>query len=94
MVIVQKLYIIVILAIGKDNIFNERRLMKTNKQKHKEVDDWNAHYNVGQLVIVVRDNLSEIETVTTRPAEVLCNTAVGWFEDICGAYLLERARAI
>jgi hypothetical protein len=35
----------------------------------------------------------DVETVTTHPAEILCGTAVCWFENIRGAYMLERARA-
>lgn len=66
----------------------------TDRKEQKKVDDWNAKYDVGQKVIVTKDDLSEIKSVTTHPAEILCGTAVGWFEGIRGAYMLERARAI
>lgn len=65
----------------------------TDRKEQKKVDDWNAKYNVGQEVLVTKDDLSVVVTVTTHPAEVLCGTAVCWFQHIRGAYMLERAKA-
>lgn len=64
----------------------------TDRKEQKKVDDWNRKYAVGQEVIITKDDLSEINSVTTHPAEILCGTAVCWFEGIRGAYMLERAR--
>ncbi len=59
------------------------------------VDAWNNKYDVGQKVIVRMDDGTEKKTVTRHEAEVLGgDSAVGWFKDISGCYLLERARAI
>ncbi len=72
-----------------------KRQQKITEQEQKKVDDWNNKYPVGQKVIVTKDDLSEFETVTSHPAQVLeGHTAVGWFKGISGCYLLERARAI
>ena len=69
--------------------------MKINKAEQKKVDDWNSKYDVGQKVLVRKNDGSEIETETIHPAEILQgHTAVGWFKDISGCFLLERATAI
>ena len=70
-------------------------LKKLQQQEQKKVDDWNSKYQVGQKVIVTKDNGDKIETVTTNEATLLGgHTAVGWFKDISGAYSLDRAQAI
>jgi len=69
--------------------------MKINKKEQKKVDDWNKNYQVGQKVIVKKDDGAEIKTVTTSHAALLGgHTAVCWFRDISGCYCLDRAKAI
>ncbi len=68
---------------------------KINKKEQKKVDAWNAKYPVGQKVIVTLDSGEEKVTTTWHKATVLSeHSAVGWFKNISGCYLLDRARAI
>lgn len=64
------------------------------KHQEKLVREWNEKYPVGTLVIVTKDDLTEIRTVTTHEATMLGgHTAVAWLRDIVGCYLLDRVRA-
>lgn len=65
------------------------------KNQQKLVNDWNKKYPVGQKVMVLKDDGSEVKTITTHEATMLGgHTAVGWFKDIKGCYALQRVRAI
>ncbi|MHC4644186.1 MAG: hypothetical protein ACYTBJ_01695 [Planctomycetota bacterium] len=62
------------------------------KKLQAEVDRFNEECPVGTAVTVTKDLGDVVHTKVRFPAEVLSgHTAVGWFEDIRGCYLLSRA---
>lgn len=69
--------------------------MKIDKKEQKKVDDWNDKYDVGQKVVITKDDGTKVETITDSKAELLSgHTAVCWFKGIRGFYCLGRAKAI
>ncbi len=59
------------------------------------MDEWNAAHPVGTEVSVLLDNGSKLRTKTVGPASLLGgHTAVCWFENISGAYRLDRCTAV
>lgn len=59
------------------------------------VDQFNASCPVGTKVSVMMDDGSLVETTVRHEATILGDhTAVGWFEDISGCYMLSRARKL
>jgi hypothetical protein len=59
-----------------------------------KVVSWNSLFDIGQTVIITKDDGSQIATTTRAKAELVGGTAVCWFKDISGAYMLDRARPI
>ena len=70
------------------------KLKKITELAEKEAAEWNSKYPVGQKVKVERDDGSIAITKTTFRATVIATSAVGWFADIRGAYLLDRVTPI
>ncbi len=66
---------------------------KTQKQLELEVENFNLKYKVGDKLKLERDS-GEIQDVTVKfPATVMGgHSAVGWFEEISGCYMLDRVR--
>lgn len=61
------------------------------KALQKQVDAFNAKYQVGQTVTVRMDNGEGRSTTTRSKAQVLSgHSAVIWLEGISGCYLLDR----
>ena len=69
--------------------------MKPNKREQKKVDAWNAKYEVGQDVLLRRDNGETVQTQTRSNAELLSgHTAVIWLQAVIGCYCLDRVTAV
>lgn len=66
---------------------------KTQDQLQKQIDNFNQKYKVSDKVKIEKDN-GNIEIVTVKHEATIMggHTAVGWFEQISGAYLLERVK--
>lgn len=64
---------------------------KTQRELELEVENFNLKHKVGDKVLLKND-AGEVNTVTVKsPATILGgHTAVGWFKEISGCYLLER----
>lgn len=69
------------------------RTFRPNVAKlQKIVDDFNTKYPVGTPVMLRKDS-GEIQTTVRAPAEILSgHSAVGWFENVSGAYSIEDNR--
>lgn len=58
-----------------------------------ECDYWNARHEVGESVILKKDNGEELFTTTRSEAQVLSgHSAVIWVAGLAGCYLLDRVR--
>lgn len=58
---------------------------------HRQCDDFNARYPVGQIVTVRKDGGEVVSTTTRSKAEVLSgHSVVIWLDGISGCYLLDR----
>lgn len=67
--------------------------MKVNQKEQKKVDRFNAKYKVGDKVIVKKDDRSLHECTIRHEATLLSgHTAMGWFNEISGCYLLDRVQ--
>jgi|BarGraIncu00421A_1022006.scaffolds.fasta_scaffold142198_2 hypothetical protein len=67
--------------------------MKRHAEKQETmVKDWNEKYPVGTVVIVTKDDETEVLTKTVHAATVVGGTAVAWLEAISGCYDLDRVR--
>lgn len=61
----------------------------------RQVDDWNAHHQLGTEVIVRRDSGQEVQTKTRSQAWVLSgHSAVIMVDGISGCYSLDRVRPV
>lgn len=68
---------------------------KTSKSEQKKVDLWNAKYQIGQEVDLLKDSGEVVRTKTRSAAEVLSgHTAVIWLDGVTGCYILDRVTAI
>jgi hypothetical protein len=67
-------------------------MTKVNLTQLKEqVDVFNKKYNRGDVVSLRLDNGTLQKVTVTHPATIIGgHSAVGWFEEINGCYLLER----
>lgn len=66
-----------------------------NQKQQNEVAEWNKNNKVGAKVEVTLDGGEKVDTKTYAEAQLLGgHTPVVWLEDISGAYLLSRCKAI
>jgi len=69
--------------------------MKKLAKLQAEIDAFNVECPVGTPVIVTKDLGEQFHTTVRHEATILGgHTAVGWFENITGCYLLSRARKV
>lgn len=77
-----------------------RRGMSANfgqnrKLQQAKCDDFNAHYPVGSVVDLQKNNGQILRTVTRSKAEVLSgHSAVIWVKGVSGCYDLDRVTPI
>ena len=63
------------------------------KKLQAECDKFNAECPVGSRVVVTKDCGEQVETTVKHEATIMGDhSAVGWFTDIRGAYMLSRAK--
>lgn len=61
------------------------------RKNEKMIADFNSKYSAGDKVKLLKDDDSvEVVTVSSKATLLGGHTAVGWFEEISGCYLLER----
>lgn len=66
-----------------------------DKKLTEECDLFNQKYKIGDVVQLEMDDKSIKEVTIWHEATVLGNhTAVGWFKEISGCYLLSRVRGL
>ena len=59
----------------------------------KEVDAFNANFKPGDKVKLKTDEGTIIEVTVRFPASIMGgHSAVGWFEEISGCYMLDRVQ--
>ncbi len=67
----------------------------SKKKLQADIDKFNKACPVGTPVSVTMDDGTAVETKVWHEATILGgHTAMGWFEDITGCYLLKRARKL
>ena len=68
---------------------------KSQTELEKEISDFNAKYKVGSKVKLEKDFGNIVEVTISHEATILGgHTAVGWFDEISGAYQLDRVRGL
>lgn len=66
-------------------------IQKSKHELEKEINDFNAKYKIGQKVELKKDSGEIVEVTIKHEATILGgHTAVGWFDEISGAFLLSR----
>ena len=70
-------------------------MAKSQRKLQSIIDRFNRDCPVGTTVLVEKDNGEKIKTKVKHPATILGgHTAVGWFEDITGCYILNRVTKV
>lgn len=75
-----------------------RKPLKTMNGQTKaaliECEKWNATVAVGAIVCLHRDSGERVHARTRSVAQVMCGSAVAWFDGISGAYAIDHAHAL
>ncbi len=69
----------------------EMKNRKSLPELQKQVDDFNAKYNIGALVHISTSENTHKDCTVKAPASILGgHSAVGWFNEITGCYSLDK----
>lgn len=64
---------------------------KSERQLQKEVDVFNSKHPVGSKVNLLMDNKETKEVTVNHVATIMGgHSAVGWFKEVSGCYLLDK----
>jgi hypothetical protein len=75
-----------------------RKQLKTTRAQRaaalKEIEAWNAKVPVGADVCLHKDSGEKVHSRTRSAAQLMCDSAVAWFDGVSGAYAIDHAHPI